>query len=62
MKKHYLAIGAITATTLLAGATWEMLLVIITRISNLNIKHQNPLTHQIKIIQILINITNLKIT
>ena len=55
MKKHYLAIGAITATTLLAGATWEMLLVIITR-KNQTYDSSNQ-NHQILInIQIMITI------
>ena len=59
MKKHYLAIGAITATTLLAGCDLGDMIGLNN--SNQNIRHHKVTNHQIKTLQIMITIIPNKI-
>ena len=48
MKKHYLAIGAITATTLLAGCDLGDMIGLNNLVKNQNIRHHKVTNHQIK--------------
>ena len=48
MKKHYLAIGAITATTLLAGCDLGDMIGLNNSSENQNIRHHKVTNHQIK--------------